>query len=94
MQFQYSICKQTGISFVSKPLVELNPNMQLLLYYLDYYYRFSELDKDERPAPEIMRNHFLCDEWVRIYIANLDRQKKESKSGYRGNSKETDTYEF
>jgi hypothetical protein len=93
-QFQYSICKNSNIKYVDTPLTAQNINQRLLLYYLDFYYRFSELDKDERPSPEIMRNHYLCDEWVRIYLLNLDRKKKESKTFSHNKKVESSEYDF
>ena len=55
----------------------MDVNKQRFLHYLEFYKTIYDMNEDDRPDDEILQNHILCDEWVRKYLLNQKKERKE-----------------
>lgn len=76
-QLKYGISKNSNIPIFSNTITELDDNKITLLHYLEFYNRIFELDEDKKPNIQIIRNRFLCDEWLRVYMSNMERDRRK-----------------
>jgi len=68
---------ESNLPFFEGNILNLNKLQLDFLYYLEFYNKIYEIEKDERPSDEVIQNSFLCDEWIRLYIDKMDRKRRE-----------------
>jgi len=76
-QRKYKLSLETNLPFFEENILNLTESQLNFLYYLEFYNKIYEIEKDERPSDEVITNHFLCDEWIRLYVDKMNRKRRE-----------------
>jgi hypothetical protein len=91
-QRKYRVSLDSNIPFSVTFVGELDENLVNFLHYLEFYKRIYEIDKEERPKEIIIKNHILCDEWLRVYISNKDMERRKLKANSNTGSGRTERH--
>ena len=76
-QLKFGLTEDSKVSFFKEPIIELDTNKITLLHYLIFYKRIYELDDGKKPEDYIIKNRFLCDEWLRLFMSEMKREQRK-----------------
>jgi hypothetical protein len=93
-QLKFGLTEDSKVSFFKEPVIELDVNKTTFLHYLIFYKRIYELDYEKKPEDYIIKNRFLCDEWLRLYMAEIRREQRKLNTNSLSSNKKSDSMQI